>query len=155
MSVDPTIRLAVENDLRACARVHPNFGEQEGRDRLVWSQANNCTWYLYCAGDDVLGWGLISWQGKETAPAYPDLFDLCVHEDHQSQGIGSQLVHFFEELVAQRGFDRLGLAVNRDENPRALAFYLRLGYYISNDELYLDGVYDGREDWVVDMEKAL
>lgn len=155
MSAEITIRPAVENDLRACARVRPNFGEGEGRDRLVWCQANNCTWYLYCVGDDVLGWGLISWQGKETAPTYPDLFDLYVHEDHQSQGIGSQLVQFFEELVAQRGFDRLGLAVNRDENPRALVLYQCLGYYICNDEPYLDGVYDGWEDWVIDMEKML
>jgi ribosomal protein S18 acetylase RimI-like enzyme len=149
------MRLATENDIEACAKVRPGFGRREGRDRLTWCRVNNCSWYIYCSGDEVLGWGLISWQGKETAPHYPDLFDLYVRVDYQSQGIGTQLIHFFEQLVAEEGFDWLGLAVNRDENPRALALYQRLGFCICSGEPYLDGVYDGWEDWVVDMEKAL
>ena len=149
------MRLATENDIEVCANVRPGFGQREGRDRLTWCRANNCSWYLYCQGDEVLGWGLVSWQGKETAPHYPDLLDLYVQADYQGQGIGSQIIRFLEELVAQEGFDKVGLAVNRDDNPRALALYQRLGYCISGGEPYLDGVYDGWEDWVVDMEKTL
>ena len=40
-------------------------------------------------------------------------------------------------------------------NPRALALYQRLGYRVISTAPYLDGVCEGVEDWVVDMEKAL
>ena len=49
----------------------------------------------------------------------------------------------------------MGLAVNQTENPRAVKFYQRLGYKHDGGEKYLDGIYDGMEDWVIDMEKEL
>jgi len=103
----------------------------------------------------VLAWGLISWRGKETVPDYPDLFDLYVREDARSRGIGTALISSLEDLVRAKGFTKIGLAVNPTDNPHALQLYQRLGYKIINDVPYLEGVYDGNEDWCVDMETSL
>jgi hypothetical protein len=38
---------------------------------------------------------------------------------------------------------------------RARALYERLGYVATGENSYLDDVYDGDEDWVIDLEKRL
>ena len=58
-------------------------------------------------------------------------------------------------MAKERGCDRLGLAVNPDDNPAARRLYERLGYRHDGGEKYLDGVYNGFEDWVIDLEKEI
>ncbi len=98
---------------------------------------------------------MISWRGKETVPDYPDLYDLYVREDARGRGIGTAIIAALEAIVRDRGHAKIGLAVNPTDNPRAQALYQRLGYVVINTTPYLDGVYDGYEDWCIDMEKAL
>jgi GNAT superfamily N-acetyltransferase len=159
MSIDggvyTAIRSAQRGDLIASALVRPSFDLMEARRRLVWCRNSDCAWYLYWEENHVLGWVLVSWQGKETAPKYPDMFDLYVRQDSRGRGIGTQLVYFCEEMASKWGFKKIGLAVNHTANPRALALYKRLGYRVISTAPYLDGVYEGVDDWVVDMEKAL
>jgi hypothetical protein len=45
--------------------------------------------------------------------------------------------------------------VNPTENVRAKALYERLGYVPTGERSYVDDVYDGHEDWVIDLEKQL
>lgn len=135
--------------------VRAQFDEQVARERLEWAAKNDVEWYVYIEEGEVLAWGLISWRGKETVPDYPDLFDLYVREDARSRGIGTALISSLEDLVRAKGFTKIGLAVNPTDNPHALQLYQRLGYKIINDVPYLEGVYDGNEDWCVDMEKSL
>ncbi len=151
--IQTAIRSAQRGDLMASACVRSGFDILAARRRLVWCRNNDCAWYLYWLGADVLGWVLVSWRGKETAPAYPDIFDLYVREGYRGRGIGTELVRFCEDIAQKWGFKKMGLAVNRDSNPRALALYLHLGYRPTTGTPYVDGVYDGWEDWVVDMEK--
>lgn len=49
----------------------------------------------------------------------------------------------------------MSLAVNPNLNPKAKMLYERLGYTQTKTALYLDGIYDGDEDWVIDMVKEL
>ena len=134
MSIDggayTAIRSAQRGDLIASTLVRPSFDLMEARRRLVWCRNSDCAWYLYWEESDVLGWVLVSWQGKETAPKYPDLFDLYVRQDSRGRGIGTQLVYFCEEMASKWGFKKIGLAVNHTANPRALALYQRLGYRV-------------------------
>ncbi|WP_432561984.1 GNAT family N-acetyltransferase [Kineococcus sp. SYSU DK003] len=60
-------------------------------------------------------------------PGRGALFQLVVHPDHRSQGLGTALVGALEQRVRNRGNREAYLEVEVD-NPRALALYERLGY---------------------------
>lgn len=103
----------------------------------------------------LVGWVIVTWSGKPSQVEYPDLSDLYVAEAWRNRGIGTALINSVELLAQARGYSKIGLAVNPDLNPQAHALYLRLGYRHDGRARYLDGVYDGVEDWVIDLEKVL
>ena len=142
-------------DIDQLARVKEGFGEADVLARIQWLSTVNVTWYVWWNDNEPLGWTLIQWDGKITAPSYPDLFDLYIQPKFRSQGIGTQIIKRCEQLVRGAGYNKLGLAVNPDLNPRAYALYQRLGYYAISQDKYLDGIYNGVEDWVIDLEKDL
>ncbi|MDQ3098496.1 MAG: GNAT family N-acetyltransferase [bacterium] len=109
------------------------------------------------AEDDghVVGQVFLTYYGKSTYPMYPDIRDMHVHDGKRSNGIGTEFIGVCEELSRLKGFNRIGLAVNPKLNPRARRLYERLRYIPTGDEPYLDGVYDGIEEWVIDMVKKI
>jgi ribosomal protein S18 acetylase RimI-like enzyme len=80
-----------------------------------------------------VGCGEILWSGcgdagvRERFPACPELSGLMVAPQRRSQGIGTTIIRTAEARVADRGFRWIGLGVD-DQNERAAALYLRLGY---------------------------
>ena len=80
---------------------------------------------------------------------------LIGRELTQGLGAGSMLIHSCEETAKQHGYTEIGLGVNPTKNSRAKKLYERLGYRDVGTPSYLDGVYDGVEDWVIDMKKEL
>lgn len=105
-------------------------------------------------GGEIVGNVFIKFYGTPTEP-YPNLEDLYVREDTRGRGVGTALLARSEALVRERGYSRVGLSVNPTLNPRAQALYERLGYRDVGRAPYLSGVYDGDEDWVIDMVKSL
>jgi GNAT superfamily N-acetyltransferase len=76
----------------------------------------------------------IRWNGcavpevRERFPDCPELNGLQVWPERmRSLGIGATIIATAEEIIAGRGFARLGLGVE-DGNDRAARLYLRLGY---------------------------
>lgn len=136
-------------------RVKPHFGRDECVGRQAWLAVTGGDWIVCVIDNQVVGWVIVSWSGKPTHPEYPDLSDLYVAEEWRSRGIGAALLRHVETLAAQRGYSKIGLAVNPELNPRALRLYTRLGYVHDGGPAYLDGVYNGVEDWVIDLEKSL
>ena len=57
----------------------------------------------------------------------PEVQNLYVAESHRRRGIGSMLSAAAEQLVRERGFDRIALDVDV-ENAAARALYEKLGY---------------------------
>jgi GNAT superfamily N-acetyltransferase len=112
-------------------------------------------WIVAWHGDYALGWVVLRYDGKRSHPEYPDLSDLFVREEARGQGIGTALIRRAEALAAARGHTRIGLAVNPTENVRARQLYERLGFTHDGRAMYLDGTYDGAEDWVIDLERPL
>lgn len=98
---------------------------------------------------------LLKLHGIPTEPGYPNMNDLFVLENKRNMGIGSILVKEAEKIVKEKGNSKISLAVNPTINPKAKALYERLGYKQTETKAYLDGVYDGDEDWVIDMVKKL
>ncbi len=98
---------------------------------------------------------LLKLKGITTESGYPNMNDLYVLEEKRNFGIGSELVKEAERIVKEKGYSKISVAVNPTLNHRAKALYERLGYKQTESESYLDGVYDGDEDWVIDMVKIL
>jgi GNAT superfamily N-acetyltransferase len=136
-------------------RVKPRFGKDECMGRQAWLAVTGGEWFVALVDDQVVGWVIVSWTGKRTHPEFPDMCDLYVAEAWRGQGIGTALIRFVERLAFARGWTRVGLAVNPELNPRALRLYTRLGYCHDGRPAYVDGIYDGVEDWVIDLEKPL
>jgi ribosomal protein S18 acetylase RimI-like enzyme len=66
---------------------------------------------------------------REHLTGVPLLNHVEVHPDHRNRRIGTELVQAAEELLAERGFDRVALAV-RIDNIDAYRLYARLGYHV-------------------------
>jgi GNAT superfamily N-acetyltransferase len=149
------LQLASIQDSERLTLVKEGFGEPEIQARFQWLSTVNVNWYIWWVDHEPRGWALIQWDGKPTVPAVPDIFDLYVHANFRSKGIGTQIITACEQMVRSAGYEKLGLAVNPDLNPRAYTLYQRLGYSAITQDKYLDGIYGGVEDWVIDLEKSL
>ncbi len=147
--------LVDRDDSARYAALKPNFGEAMVVARLAEMVGQPIEWYAWFEGARPVGWVIISWEGKPTLIGVPDLSDLFVTPAYRGQGIGTAMLAACEALARARGFAQISLAVNPDHNVRALALYLRLGYRPTGGPKYLDGVYDGNEDWVIDLVKDL
>jgi GNAT superfamily N-acetyltransferase len=103
----------------------------------------------------IVGHVFLKFYGTPTAPDYPNIEDLYAHPDFRRRGIATALLRQCEQLAKTHGFTAIGLAAGVDENGPARWLYHRLGYERTGSEPYVDGVYNGVEDWVVDMCKTL
>jgi ribosomal protein S18 acetylase RimI-like enzyme len=87
--------------------------------------------------DDIVGYVLAS-PAEEDNTTF-SLSHIYVAQNHQSEGIGRQLLDHTEQVVSQNGGERITLGVMA-ENDRAVNFYESAGYSRS------DTFYDDRID---------
>jgi len=89
-----------------------------------------------------VGQGIIRWLGpqevtvSEKLGPIPEILRLYVKRELRSYGIGTQLVQFLEQLARSRGYASIGLGVSM-KNPKARAFYKRIGY-TSSGIIYIE-----------------
>lgn len=113
---------------------------------------------MYLVAEDkgnVIAHLLLTFYGIPTAPEVPNISDLYVSEEARNKGVGSLLIQAAEKMSKEHGYALTSIAVNPTLNPRAQALYERLGYRQTPAKPFLDGLYDGVEDWVVTMVKDL
>lgn len=149
------IRLANWNDLAELAGLKRWGPEQPYRGRIAATEEGRCAYLVAELDRRIVGQALLKYEGTPEHRGYPDVEDLYVREDRRGSGVGTALLSRCEYIAGQRGFQRLGLSVNPTLNYRAKALYERLGFRDVGRPPYLDGVYDGVEDWVIDMVKDL
>lgn len=134
------------------------------KDRFDRQEKGEVTYLIATINDFPVGIVLIKWNGKPSAPDYPDMEDIFVIPPLRQMWIGPRLVEFAEYLCKKRGFKKIGLCVNPKDNAKVKKGYERLGYKEVDGTLYIDGRYpyidkDGNEqiyeDWCVDMEKEI
>lgn len=149
-----TIRLATPADRDAVFVLKPVLSEDHLAFRLARTANGQGAFFVADAGDRLLGHVFLRFEGKPSAPDAPDIEDLWVHPDWRGQGIGSALLRHCEAVARARGDDAIQLSVGI-QNDRAHALYLRFGYRDTGREPYLGGIYDGDEEWVIDLRKPL
>jgi GNAT superfamily N-acetyltransferase len=149
------IRRATADDIPAISLMKNFDCRALVEDRLMEMAAGRAEYLVMDDAGVAIGHVLLVFGGSIYRPGYPDIEDLRVLEARRGQGIGTQLIEACEQLARERGHTQIGLAVDPDLNQRAKALYERLGYRVIDGQLYLSGVYDGVEEWVVDMVKSL
>lgn len=124
-----------EADLDVLAQHNPSPGQVRWNAERFQRHRQGLTTFLLAWVDGVpAGAGEIRWQGcaapevHSRFPGCPEINGLIVRPpERRSHGIGTAVIRTAEDLTAQRGFHRIGLGVD-DQNARAAALYLRLGY---------------------------
>jgi len=110
-------------------------GPSRFHHRRLARQQRGTSSYLVAWLDEVPGGHAeIRWDGcaaaavRERFPRCPEINALEVFpDDMRSRGIGTSLIGAVERRVRASGFGQVGLGV-ADDNPRAAALYLRLGF---------------------------
>ncbi|MDO8487872.1 MAG: GNAT family N-acetyltransferase [bacterium] len=149
------IRRAKEEDYQGLQNIKPSISESTIKERLQAQAVGRVEFLVLKNSDKLVSFVLLKWGGKKTHPNYPDMEDLYTMESERGKGFGSQLVAECERLTKLKGLDKIGLAVNPTLNKPAKRLYEKLGYKPDGNPSYIDGVYDGVEDWCIDMEKSL
>jgi ribosomal protein S18 acetylase RimI-like enzyme len=121
-----TVRAALDSDLPALDRAIPTGRNDVHRAFLARQEAGDASYVVAWQGPVPVGSGVVRWGGRGPSRD-PEISNLHVPGPLHSQGIGTAIVHFAEELVRGRGFARVSIGVGED-NPRAAALYDRLGY---------------------------
>jgi GNAT superfamily N-acetyltransferase len=149
------IRPATETDIPELMKMLVRHEEYIYQNRMKEMTRGESVQMVVEDDGHIVGQVFLTYYGKATYPMYPDIRDMHVHEGRRSQGIGTELITVCEGLARQKGFNTIGLAVDPKLNPRARRLYERLGYVPTGDAPYLDGVYEGVEEWVIDMVKKI
>lgn len=129
--------------------------DETHKHRFIEAAAEKAIYLVAEADEELVGHVFIKLYGSEAEPDYSNIEDLYVRDDMRNLGIGSLLLAETERLLKEKDYRAVGLSVNPELNPRAKALYERLGYKDVGRPPYLGGIYDGDEDWVIDMVKDL
>jgi len=134
---------------------HRQVYEKVACERMEQSKTQNCLLLVVENHDKILGQVFLRLDGNETEPDYPNIQDLFIAQEQRSKGLGRQLIQECESIARKKGYTKISVAVNPTLNYRAQVLYESLGYVSLGKKPYLDGVYDGDEDWVIDLVKEL
>jgi ribosomal protein S18 acetylase RimI-like enzyme len=120
------VRVAADADLPVLDRAIPTGRNDMHRAFLTRQAAGEATYVVAWRGSEPVGVGLVRWAGRGPVPE-PEITNLHVPEPLQSQGIGTAVIRFAEDLIRARGGSTAVIGVDHD-NVRAAALYERLGY---------------------------
>ncbi len=149
------VRLATKQDINALLQIRPGITLDLLNDRLLKQESNQLE-YLVCeVNGQLVSHVVLKWLDGPTQRGYPDIEDLYTHSDQRGKGYGTALIAECEMRAKSRGIKKIGLAVNPQLNCPARKLYEKLGYKHTGGAPYVDGVYDGVEDWCIDMVKDL
>jgi GNAT superfamily N-acetyltransferase len=137
-------------DLERLEEAIPYGPSQFHEGRLARQQQGTSTYLIAWIDEVPVGHAEILWNGCEAAevrrrfPGCPEINALNVWPERlRSHGIGTALLAEAERRAVRRGLAWIGLGV-ADDNPRAAALYLRLGFgesgcrYVDRYEIVTD-----------------
>ena len=149
------IRMATEADIPHIKQIRPGIEHERIIHRLEM-QAKGEAEFLVVEDQRVLvSFVFLKYAGTLTHPAYPNLEDLVTRPDKRRRGYARALLVDCEKRVKRRGFHKIGLAADPDRADPGRQLYEQLGYQHDGGAAFVDGVYNGVEDWAINMEKEL
>ncbi|MDA1192475.1 MAG: GNAT family N-acetyltransferase [Candidatus Poribacteria bacterium] len=132
------VRAATEADLDAMEWAGGYESRATHEDRLDDQETGSALYLVACVNDHPVGYAMLRWAGRPTAPDYPDIEDMGVFPALRGYGIGTALIEACERVARERGHSRIGLAVNPTRNSSARALYERIGFRFSGTSPYHD-----------------
>jgi GNAT superfamily N-acetyltransferase len=150
-----TIRLAHNSDLEQLKLIKPSITTETVQERLALQIKQKAEFFVVDTEKELAGFALLKWFGKPTHPEYPDIEDLYIKESYRGKGLATMLLQECEKKAKDKGVTKIGIAVNPSENCPAKKLYLKCGYTHDGKPEYIDGIYNGVEDWAIDLEKSL
>jgi len=133
------VRAVTETDLDGLCAIDDKRTLHRDRIREA-SAGDDVPYYLVEADGAAIACCLLvfrvpdSWPQDCAPKLLPALIDLEVRDDLRSCGVGALFVGELERIARARGCDRLYIGVDPIDNPRAFAFYLRLGYQPTQEQ---------------------
>jgi GNAT superfamily N-acetyltransferase len=149
--LEPTIRSFDRAEVQGLPTSQdPRFAEHV--ELPVLANDGNTTFLSAWVGSEPVGHLNLRWLGNKEPEvrAYvtqtPELSQISVWPpEMQSQGIGTRLINTAEAMIADRGYDQVGLGVELT-NQRAQRLYERLGYRDWGHGVYRDRWVEVDED---------
>lgn len=149
------IRNAFLDDINQLKIIKPSLNNDLIIRRLNRQKKGLLEYLVLCNDEEIVGFVVLNWNGKNTHPEYPDIEDLYTKESKRNNGFATKLIYECEKLAKKKGFHKIGLAVNPVNNKNVYYFYQQLGYLHDGTKSYIDGIYNEVEDWVIDLEKVI
>lgn len=149
------IRLAKRDDIDGLIKIKPQLTKEEILKRLRKQKEGNVEYLVLEKDGKPVSFVLLKFKGKETHPEYPDIEDLYTKNGQRDKGYATKLIKECEKRAKEKGFKKIGLAVNPKLNEYAKRFYERIGYKHDGKKSHIDAVYNRTKDWVIDLEKEL
>ena len=149
------VRQVCSEDFFAIQSIKNSLSKESFKKHLVNQDRGKVEFLTVDVEGSLVCYVVLKWHGKPTHSKYPDLEDLHTKKSERGRGYASFLIEKCEEIARSKGFSKLGMAVNIDHNHPARKLYKKLGYKHDGKPQYVDGIYDGVEDWCVDLEKRL
>jgi len=147
------IRRATFEDISSLL-VLKNRRPEQCEQRLRAAESGDAEYLVAVMDGQIVGQAFLKFYGKMSEPTYPDIEDLYVHKDFRRQGVATKLLERCERLAQDKGFAAIGLAASVKLDDLGRQLYRELGYVETQTAPYVDGIYNGVEDWVMDMVKS-
>lgn len=149
------VRSATSADIPAITSMKQIEDQDRYTQRIKETEEGKSSYLVAEQDGRIVGQVFLKYYGTKSHPSYPDMEDLFVDEQFRGQGVGTLLINTCEKLVKEKGHTKIGLSVNPDLNQKAKDLYFKLGYTSLGENAYLDAVYNGVEDWVIDLVKTI
>lgn len=153
--INMLIRKVTNKDIDNLKLINPIITSVQIKKRLNLQNLNKADFLILEDDGNPISFVFVKWNGKATHSEYPDMEDLYTRERYRNKGWGRNLIKEVESRAIKQGFSKIGLAVNPTINQNAKSLYEKLGYKHDGRDSYVDGVYGGVKDWVIDLEKQL
>ncbi len=129
------IQAVDKSDIVLLERIFSEGGPAKHAERLARQQQGQITYLIAWYKNQPVGHGMIKWHRSHddfVAPHLqeecPDIEDLFVLEERRSQGIGTWILRYAEDLARQRGYQQIGLSAGAEADDPARRLYERLGF---------------------------
>ncbi len=128
------VRDAKLTDLEELKQVNDAKSPAVHRDRIRDTAEHQMRYLVVEQNGLIAGYAVLvflrppSWSDADNHEHLPQIVDIYVRPEQRGKGVGSFFIRQMEEFVVNAGGDRLFVAVDPVDNPRAHALYLRLGY---------------------------